>query len=361
MRVRRVAGSGAVAETYTVVGDDGRVVAVVDDFLGACTDREMSPNTLRAKAYDLRAWMEFIALLGLEAAEARPEHVDQFGAWLRRPMLMGELKDAADLTPQREASSANRMLSSVQSFYTFLDYRGVPGAARLASYRPVRARTYGGFLEGIVAGQTRQRVTRLKEVNRRPATLTDREVQAILDACDRLRDRLLMALMFETGCRIGQALGLRHEDIDTVRPAITLVPRTDNVNRARGKSREAKQIPVRRTLLELYTDNLFAEYGDLDCDYVFVNLWGGQVGDPMAYPAVMSLVKRLRRRSGVRFHPHLFRHTHATALLRAGVRLEVVSELLTHASVRTTDECYAHLDADDLADELVRSGFWEEG
>ena len=42
------------------------------------------------------------------------------------------------------------MLSSVQSFYTFLDYRGVPGAGRLASYRPVRSRTYGGFLEGIV-------------------------------------------------------------------------------------------------------------------------------------------------------------------------------------------------------------------
>ncbi|WP_337309559.1 MULTISPECIES: tyrosine-type recombinase/integrase [Candidatus Dormibacteria] len=56
----------------------------------------------------------------------------------------------------------------------------------------------------------------------------------------------------------------------------------------------------------------------------------------MGYWAVMSLVKRLRRRAGIDFHPHLFRHTHATALLRAGVRLEVVSELLTHASVRTT-------------------------
>jgi integrase/recombinase XerD len=80
----------------------------------------------------------------------------------------------------------------------------------------------------------------------------------------------------------------------------------------------------------------------------------------MTYWAAMSLVKRLRKRSGVDFHPHLFRHTHATALLRAGVRLEVTSELLTHASSRTTAEFYSHLDADDLADELERSGFWEE-
>jgi len=90
---------------------------------------------------------------------------------------------------------------------------------------------------------------------------------------------------------------------------------------------------------------------------VFVTLWNGLAGTPMTYWAVMSLVKRLRRRTGIDFHPHLFRHTHATALLRAGVRLEVVSELLTHVSVQTTADIYAHLDADDLADELARAGF----
>ncbi|MCX4734427.1 tyrosine-type recombinase/integrase [Streptomyces sp. NBC_01363] len=55
--------------------------------------------------------------------------------------------------------------------------------------------------------------------------------------------------------------------------------------------------------------------------------------------------------------PHLFRHTHATALLRAGVRLEVASELLTHSSVQTTMDTYGHLDTDDLAEELDRVGF----
>ena len=102
---------------------------------------------------------------------------------------------------------------------------------------------------------------------------------------------------------------------------------------------------------------MFGEYGELSCDYVFATLWNGPAGTPMTYWAAMSLVKRLRRRTGIDFHPHLFRHTHATALLRAGVRLEVVSELLTHVSVQTTAGTYAHLDADDLADELARAGF----
>jgi hypothetical protein len=60
MRVRQVLGSGTRRETYTLVDDDGRVVELVDDYLALCTDREHSPNTLRARAYDLKEWLTFL-------------------------------------------------------------------------------------------------------------------------------------------------------------------------------------------------------------------------------------------------------------------------------------------------------------
>jgi integrase len=363
VRVRALTGIGAQRESYTVVGEDGRVVEPVDDFLAMCTDREYSPNTIRARAYDLVLWLRFLALLRIDLLAATPEQVDHFAGWLRRPLQPGALALAATVVPAREASTVNRALDSVYALYDFLARRGVGLAAQLVTFRAMRRGDDRGFLAGIATGPVKVRPTKLKTSKARPATLTDEEVQRVLDACTRLRDRFLLALMFETGCRIGQALGLRHEDVDTDRYAITLVPRRDNANRARGKHREPKQIPVRRALCDLYVNYLFAEYGELDSDYVFVNLWESPVGCAMTYWGAMSLVKRLRRRSGVDFHPHLFRHTHATALLRAGVRLEVVSELLTHASARTTDEIYVHMDTDDMADELVRSGFWagEEG
>jgi integrase/recombinase XerD len=346
-------------ETYTLVDDDGRVVELVDDYLALCTDREHSPNTLRARAYDLKAWLTFLQLMDIAPLAAVPEHVDQFAGWLRRPAGQSQLRPVgAEDGPSRETSTANRVLNSVYMFYEFHARRGVGTGARLERHRPARPGDYSGFPAGIAERSVKERPTRLKEKKRRAATLSDAEAQQILDACDRLRDRFLMALMLETGCRIGQALGLRHEDISTDRRTITLRPRENNANRARGKSRDPKQIPVRQALLDLYAEYLFGEYGELDCDYVFVNLWNGPVGAPMGYWAVMSLVKRLRRRTGVDFHPHLFRHTHATALLRAGVRLEVASELLTHVSVQTTAQTYAHLDADDLAGELTRVGFW---
>lgn len=78
-------GSGVRRETYTLLGKDGRVIEPVDDYLAVCTDREQSPNSLRARAYDLKAWLTFLGQIGVDPLTASPEHVDQFAGWLRRP------------------------------------------------------------------------------------------------------------------------------------------------------------------------------------------------------------------------------------------------------------------------------------
>src|SRR5260370_8846550 len=177
-------------------------------------------------------------------------------------------------------------------FYEFLARRGVGMGAQLERHRPARPGDPAVVLAGMAERWVRERRTRLKEKKRRPETLSDAEVQQILDACDRLRDRLLMSVMFETGCRIGQAPGMRHEDINTDRLTITLQPRENNANRARGKSWDPKQIPVRQALLDLYADSLFGEYAEPSCDYVFLTLSNHPARTPMTYWAAMSLVKR---------------------------------------------------------------------
>ena len=169
-------------------------------------------------------------------------------------------------------------------------------------------------------------------------------MQAILDACEHLRDRLLLAILWDTGVGVGEALGLRHEDLAVAERELTITPRT-NDNRARVKSGRSRTIPVSPQLLRLYADYLHGEYGELDSDYVFVNLWGPPHGHPWTYASVYDLVRRLRRRVGFDFDPHWARHTYATRLLRNGTPLEVVSNLLGHASVTTTLDIYGHLTA----------------
>jgi integrase/recombinase XerD len=197
----------------------------------------------------------------------------------------------------------------------------------------------------------------LKTAKKLPRVLAAAEVQAVLDACVRLRDRFLFAVLYDTGMRVGEALGLRHDDIDAAACEVTVVAR-DNDNGARSKSRGQRMVPVSAGLVRLYADYLHGEYGDLDSDYVFVNLFAEPRGQALSYPAAYDLVKRLRKRTGVDFDPHWYRHTYATRLLRDGVPLEVVSTLLGHAGVTTTQTVYGHLTVEDARRALAAAGWF---
>ena len=82
-------------------------------------------------------------------------------------------------------------------------------------------------------------------------------------ACDRLRDRFLFTLLGASGLRIGEALGLRHSDIDAAARLVAVVPRT-NANRVRAKGAGGRRVPVSAGVIRLYADYLHGEYGDLD-------------------------------------------------------------------------------------------------
>ena len=76
--------------------------------------------------------------------------------------------------------------------------------------------------------------------------------------------------------RIGQALGLRHADFVSRAKEVRIVPRADNANGARAKLRSPATVPVTAGLVRCYSDYMHAEYGEIDSDYVFVNLWARQ-------------------------------------------------------------------------------------
>jgi len=219
------------------------------------------------------------------------------------------------------------------------------------------ARAWKSFLHHASKGKPQARRTiKLKVPKKLPRVVTAAEMQAVLDACEHLRDRLLFALLWDSGVRIGEALGLRHEDIAAAERQVSIVPRA-NDNRARAKS-GGRTVPVGAQIVRLYGDYLHGEYGDLDSDYVFINLWADPVGQPWTYAAVYDLVKRLRTRTGVDFDPHWARHAYATRALRDGVPIEVVSALLGHSSVATTASIYGHLTVEDARAALEAAGWF---
>ena len=347
--------SGAVS--WTVLGDDLLPVEPVEAYLAHLSALERSPNTLRAYAQGLKLWMEFLQGQRVDWAGAGVELVSRFVAWLRAPAVNVIVLDAS--ASRRAPATVNRHLAAVFGFYDFHARAGVALAADLVAWRRVGRGSHKPFLHHVTAGKPiATRPIKLVVPRRIPVTLTDDQVRALLAACTRLRDRFLLALLAETGLRIGQALGLRHADVGSRDRVIRIVPRTDNANGARAKTRSVHVIPVSTALIRLYSEYLHVEYGALDSDYVFVNLLGEPVGAPLRYQAVNALVGRLRDRTGIAFTPHTLRHCHATDLIRRGVPIEVVSKRLTHASVSTTSSAYVHLGAEDVRAELVRAGVW---
>jgi len=258
--------------------------------------------------------------------------------------------------PARSAATVSRVQSAVFAFYDFHRLEGVELADRLTTFIGQRRGNYKPFLHGLAASKQRGRPGKLTVPRRVPKALDPVQLAQIIAAQTRIRDRLLFALLGLAGLRIGQALGLRHEDLRPWARELVLVPRVDNVNGARGKGSRGT-VPVLPEIVELYLLYMEHEYGLLDSDYVFVNLWGGEIGAPMKYSAVDKLVSRTERRVGFAFTPHDLRHTFVTMLRRHRVPLEVVSKLVTHSSITTTADTYSHLDAVDLRGELEAAGW----
>jgi integrase/recombinase XerD len=347
------------AESWTVLGDDGAVVAPAERYLGYLSALERSPNTVRAYAISLRLWLEFLGRAGVGWAEVGVEDVARFVAWLRAPAENVIVLETG--AGRRSAAAVNRHLAAVFGFYDHHARSGVGVAEGLVAWRRVSRGSYKPFLHHVTKGRpVPTRPARLIVTRRAPRTLDAGQVAAILAACEHLRDRFLLALLAETGLRIGQALGLRPADFVSRDQEVRIVPRPDNANGARAKLREAAVIPVPVPLVRLYSEYMHAEYRDIDSDYVFVNLFAGPVGQPLCYRTVHQLIGRIAERSGIAFTAHMLRHTHATEMIRSGVPIEVVARLLTHRSSTTTSQTCIHLDAADVREALTRAGVWDE-
>lgn len=372
-RVQRVLTPGGEL-TWTVLGPDHRPIEPAEDYLEYLRVLGRSPNTVKSYARAMALWWEFLALYDLAWEKITLEDFGGFLCWLRS----GETPRLASIErrPARFAESTIAVrIQAVSAFYRYQHFNGVQAASRLYERYMGHRRPYRPMLEHIARRRAAERsVVALRRPRRAVApTLRPEEIQAILDACARfeperrewvgsLRDRLLFAVLWETGLRLGEALGLQHCDWYTGRgdtPYIEVVARDDAPHGVRVKNGAGRRIYISDELDRLYGEYLWqlcdagAETAvpDLDRWWLFVNLYREPRFAPLRPETVAAKVRRLRRtlagRVPERFTPHWFRHTHATALLSSGIPEHVVSRRLGHRDIQTTQNLYGWVSEDD--------------
>lgn len=342
-------------KTYSVVGSDGLPLPDVEPYLGYLRATGHSANTVRAYAGHLALLFRWAAMRGTtwEILD-----FDAFVAFIDDmtdgtvPALtrMGQPR----LRQRRGRATLEATLAAVCAFldYWRLEGRG-PGDLKL--YRETRASgpTSKTFL-AHVENRHRRLERRIKIRGPKsppPQTINFEEDFAKLVAAARTaRDRTLISAMYDGGLRIGQALGLRHEDLDIARKRVTVIRREDNQNGMLSKQRTTFTIDMPARFFAFYGESLVDEQLALgiDSDYVFVALEPRFRGRPMTYDNAVRRVKAIGRRAGVSLTPHTLRHTHGTDLARHDWTAPLIAKRLGHSSATSAD-VYIHLADDDIA------------
>ena len=271
-------------------------------------ERGVAANTLSSYRRDLRRYSKHLSDRGIEdLAKVGEDDVSEFLVALRR----GD-PDAGAVA--LSAVSAARALIAVRGLHRFA---AAEGLAELDVARAVRPPTPG---------------------RRLPKSLSIDEVLALLEAAGgdspadgplTLRNRALLELLYSTGARISEAVGLDVDDIDTEARSVLL----------RGKGGKQRLVPVGRPAVQALDAFLVRGRPELarrgrGTAAILLNARGGRLSRQSAWQVLQDAAERAGITSGV--SPHLLRHSFATHLLEGGADVRVVQELLGHASVTTT-------------------------
>lgn len=335
--------------------DGGEVWVVVDaelvlhrdatDFLACLVGASRSPNTVRVYAGRVAVFLGWCQAEGVDWRTVSVAELARFKSWLEvTPTRGGQ---------HRSGSTVNAVLTAVCELLRFCARSGLiesSVAERLSQPKWLR------FVPaGFDVGESGQfRLVRARALQARaqtvfPEALTAEQSQAVLAGCRRPRERFVVVLLRDSGLRIGEALGLRREDMHLLPDSRSLgcavlgahvhVRHRANPNGALTKSQFPRMVPASVDVVGAYGDyqtERAAIVGDDGNDMVLVNLYHQPLGAAMGYRAVKDFFDRLARACGFAVRPHMLRHTAATNWVRAGVPLDVVQKLLGHASLAST-------------------------
>ena len=341
-------------QSWTLVDQSGLPIAAVEEFLSYLRALGKSRNTVEAYARHLSLLWRWLQTKQLSWDLASFTSLSEFLLVYRRGLYPLETRSGAE----RSESSTRAVAAAVKEFYDFHHVEG-DGPKNLDLTRVSRRSrsTQNQFLAHIAGGRGalhNRLVTGLKSPPPLPQIINfEDDFGRLLDACHTARDRLLLSAMYDGGLRIGQVLGLRHGDLVVPRRVVLVERRDYNANGALSKTPDLLELDMPRRFFAFYRDYLLDELTPrgIESDYLIVNLRTAAIGSPCSYSNAYQSVVSIGERAGVKLTPHTLRHTHATALAKAGWTSAEIAARLGQRHAGSAD-VYIHLASSDLSDRL---------
>ena len=291
--------SGAAAAAANPAADSE---ALISRFLDSVwMERGLSENTLEAYRADLIALAERLAARSVALVNAR------------RADLLDHI--ASRVEAGARPRSTARQLSSFRRFYRYL------------------------FREGLIGEDPTANIAMPKLGRALPHSLTESDVEALLAAPDTAgplghRDRTMLELLYATGLRVSELVGLRMGQVNLNQGVVRVV----------GKGRRERLVPLGDEAQDWLREFVTGPRADILRGRQTDRLFPTGRSDSMTRQAFWYNIKRYAKKAGVRkkLSPHTVRHAFATHLLNHGADLRVVQLLLGHSDVSTT-QIYTHV------------------
>jgi integrase/recombinase XerC len=264
-------------------------------------EKRFSPHTVTAYKNDLDQFSQYIVSFQSELLNVTHQHV--------RTWIVSLMDDGI------EARTINRKISSLRSFYKFLQREDLIGNSPMIYVRAP------------------------KIPKRLPIVITEQKMDILLDAQDvfsndfhGIRDRLIIELLYGTGIRLSELVNLADNDINVYEQQIKVL----------GKRNKERIIPISKPLAKLVGDYQLQKLNqnfDNKSSALIVTNQGNKVYAKFIYRTVnlvLSFISTHDKKS-----PHILRHSFATSLLNRGADLNAIKELLGHSSLAAT-QVYTH-------------------
>lgn len=279
-------------------------------------EKGLAKNTLEAYQHDLGDLIEFCNRKSIRSWDK-----------ISTTHLNGYIRDLYDVGAA--SSTVNRRLSSIKGFFSWLSR------------------------ENMIKRNPAQVLKSIRKQRKLPAVLTPDEVELLISQPDKssnagIRDRAMFEVMYGSGLRISETIGLR---LDNILPG-------GEIMRITGKGSKQRIVPLggyAKSALDKYIRNVRPELAvksQNSGSYIFLSL---RLGTPLSRMGFWKILRGYVVAAGLDkdITPHTLRHSFATHLLEGGAGLREVQELLGHASIDTT-MIYTHIDRSHLM-EVVRS------
>lgn len=164
-----------------------------------------------------------------------------------------------------------------------------------------------------------------------PEYLNMDEFNKVISVCETPLEKAIVIILFDTGCRVSEILNLELENIDRDNGLLT-------VTRKGGRVSQVNISEKGMVALSDWLDARKSRSGRVFMDYTYYDIWG--------------IVREIGTRAGIKLHPHIFRHSRAVSMLKAGADPYIVQQHLGHRDIATTLNVYGQFTAKDLKEKI---------